>query len=338
MWVDGADPAVSEERTKAQAAEEIAGKRILDTPRRHRDNGELLFLLRSINAHMPWFRRIHIVTNGQRPAYVDLSSDTVRLVSHDRIFPSGAPTPSFNTFAIDSCVHEIEGLSEIFVRFSDDFFVGASVSKAEFLGSDALGRCLVGENIFAAPSGITHYEVLQENAIRFWQALRYLPFYNPVHAPQLRHQRMMRQLVSRWPEWFDETRRNRFRGRSDANTLFLYPYFSLFHGRRHDLNEIANERDAPGMVRLNEQSKRRLSVPQVMVGSPIDWRARLNRIAAQPPRFFNVNDDMADRPNPKDVSFVGERLCRMFPRPSPWEVNPDMFPGYARVAAGATVR
>jgi hypothetical protein len=68
MWVDGADPAVSEERTKAQAAEEIAGKRILDTPRRHRDNGELLFLLRSINAHMPWFRRIHIVTNGQRPA------------------------------------------------------------------------------------------------------------------------------------------------------------------------------------------------------------------------------------------------------------------------------
>ena len=337
LWVDGSDPAFVAEHAKALAAES-ADHRLADSPRRHRDNGELLFLLRSIKAHMSWFRRIYLVTNGQRPAYVDFGSD-IHLVRHDQIFPKGIPTPSFNTFAIESCIHEIEGLSETFVRFSDDFFVGKEISKKDFLGVDGLGRNLVGEVVFNRSPGFYYYEALQNCAIRFWQEFGYLPLYNSLHAPQLRQRSTMRQLVATWPDWFEQTRRSRFRSGSDVNSLFLYPYFSLFHKRRQDLVSLAQERDAPGVARISPSQPGRASVypSQIMVGSETrDWRAGLKRIVANPPLFFNVNDDMAHGPNPADIKYVGEHLQRLFAKPSPWETNPAAFPGYARAGALAT--
>jgi hypothetical protein len=335
LWVDGSDPPVAAEHAAALAAES-AERVVPDSPNRHRDNGELLFLLRSIRAHLPWFRRIYLVTNGQRPRYVDLTSDRTRLVSHEQIFPADITTPSFNTFAIDSCVHEIEGLSEYFVRFSDDFFIGRDIPKKEFLGIDNLGLNLVAENVFSHPPGYYYYDGLQANAVRFWQEFGYLPMYNFAHMPQLRRRSTMRELVVKWPGWFEETRRRRFRSKLDAVSLFLYPYFSLFHHRKEDLDSLAQERDAPSIMRVGSQKGRGgFYAPQVNVGANNDWRAILNRVVTDPPRFLNVNDDMLLRPNPADRTFVGEKLCRLYPKPSPWEINPASWPGYAQEAAKA---
>jgi hypothetical protein len=332
LWVDGSDPSVVAEYSKAAAETPLEGRKA-EGPSRHRDNGELLFVLRSIKAQLPWFRKIHIVTNGQRPRYVDFSRDDIRLVTHAAIFPVGVKTPSFNTFAIESCIHEIDGLSEYFLRFSDDFFIGRSASKADLLGEDGLGRTLVGECVFNGPQDY-YYDALQAGAVRFWEKFNYLPLYNPLHAPQLRRRSVMRELVATWPEWFAKTRANRFRSADDVNSLFLYPYFSLFHGRKKDLELLWQERDAPGIRRVfRKGSGEALSAPQVHVGARNDWRARLAKIAAEPPLFFNVNDDMSLRPDPADLKYVGEKLVRLFPKPSPWETNPDAYPGYAREAA-----
>jgi hypothetical protein len=275
------------------------------------------------------------VTNGQRPAYVDFSDASIVLVRHDEIFPKGAPTPSFNTFAIDTCVHEIEGLSEVFVRFSDDFMIGRPVSKGQFLGLGDLGQNLVSEHVFNRPSPGYYYESLQLNSVRFWQEFRYLPLHDAVHAPQLRRRSTMRALVERWPEWFEQTRHNRFRGSADARVMFLYPYFALFQHRPRDLWQLGRGRDAPGMVRVPPAPPQRGALAgQVTVGvADGEWRSRLNRLVANPPVFLNINDDMPARPDGKDTAFVGERLCRLFPKASPYEINPAMFPGYARVAA-----
>jgi hypothetical protein len=179
-----------------------------------------------------------------------------------------------------------------------------------------------------------YYDALQGSAVRFWQEFGYLPMYNFVHMPQLRRRSVMREMVAKWPEWFEQTRRRRFRSNSDAVSLFLYPYFSIFQQRKDDLFSLANERDTPNMIRVATQKARNsFYAPQINVGAHNDWRGTLSRVVTDPPRFFNVNDDMSVQPNPADRSFVGEKLCRLYPKPSSWEINPEAWPGYAREAA-----
>ncbi len=333
MWVDGSDPETIRAREEAVAECRAASIPLKDTPNRHRDNGELVFLLRSIEAFMPWYRRIVLVTNGQRPGYIDFSSDRIRLVTHADIFPPGVGTPSFNTYAIDSCTSRIDGLSETYVRFSDDFLVGRPVSKREFLGLDGLGQNLVGASVFNIGSG-QYVSTLQNNAVSFWRALGYMPLSNFLHVPQLRHRSTMAELAKVFPEWLAETRSNRFRNVSDMNLLFLYPYFSLFQKRRSDLAAIAMNRQAPGMIDVNRLPNLAEVYMQIQVGDKSDWRAALNRVSRKPPRFFNINDDLGDEADEKDRRYVGQQLYRLFPKPSPFETRPETFPGYAALRSG----
>jgi hypothetical protein len=149
----------------------------------------------------------------------------------------------------------------------------------------------------------------------------------------------MRALLDQWPDWFEQTRRGRFRSSGDARVMFLYPYFALLRHRARDLWELGRGRDAPGIVRVPAVPPQRGALAgQVTVGvSDGEWRNRLNRLVANPPLFLNINDDMPARPNGKDTDFVGERLCRLFPKASPYEINPATFPGYARAAAERAV-
>ena len=329
LWVDGSDPTFVSRHAEALADERAQGVAIEDSPNRHRDSGELLFLLRSIEENMPWYRRIYVVTNGQRPAYVDFASDRIRLVTHDQIFPKGVRTPSFNTFAIESCVHEIDGLSETFVRFSDDFFVGAPVARQQFLGPDGWGHPLFGEAVFNVDRHQYHQQ-LENAALKFREKFGFLPLMNHVHAPQLRRRSVMYDLVNAWPDWYAATRASRFRSASDANSFFLYPYFALYHHRRADLVKFLREGDAPAITNVYHPShaKQRFFA-WVLAGGKTEWRQKLKKVVADQPRFFNINDDMAARPNPADIAFVGEQLRRMFPKPSPYENPAAPPPPYA---------
>ena len=332
MWVDGSDPETARARNDAIAQERAAGFNVNDTPNRHRDNGELLFLLRSIQAHMPWYRQIILVTNGQRPSYIDFSSAAIRQVSQAEIFPSDSRTPSFNSRAVDCCISSVEGLSENYVRFADDFLVGSPVAKGTFLGQDGLGRHLVGSTVFNVGSS-PYLENLQNNAVQFWRTFQYLPVSNFLHVPQLRRRTTVRQMEAAWPEWFSSTRSSRFRHTDDLALMFLYPYFSLFQNRRSDLTLLATGKPSPGIVDVNRLSNIHKVYTQVRVGEKADWRAALNRISREPPMFFNINDDFGVDPSEKDRRYVGQQLYRLFPKASPFETRPELFPGYAATGA-----
>src|SRR5690606_37656216 len=77
---------------------------------RFRNRGELRYSLRSVAAFLPQVRNIYIVTDSQRPAWLDTSHPKIRMVAHSDIFPA-AHRPSFNSHAIESNLHRIEGLS-----------------------------------------------------------------------------------------------------------------------------------------------------------------------------------------------------------------------------------
>lgn len=100
---------------------------------RYRDNEELRFSLRSLEAHAPWVRRVYLVTDNQIPAWVDLENDRLRIVTHGDIFPNASHLPTFSSPAIEAHLHRIPGLSRHFLYFNDDVFLGADVWPDDFM-------------------------------------------------------------------------------------------------------------------------------------------------------------------------------------------------------------
>jgi hypothetical protein len=129
--VNGSDPELIRLINKYKA---IHGVSDSDAYEQHRfqDNNQLKFSLRSIEKFAPWARHIIIVTNGQTPAWLNLSHPKIRLVTHEQIFPDKSHLPTFNSLAIESHLHRIPGLSRRFIYFNDDILLGKPVTIEDF--------------------------------------------------------------------------------------------------------------------------------------------------------------------------------------------------------------
>lgn len=136
-WVDGADPA---HRTKLDAWLAQAGKARPPTADRTRfnDAGEIDWCIRSILRFAPWFRKIHIVVDAQKPAILERLrdgefADRFNVVDHREIFAGFEQhLPTFNSRSIISMLWRIEGLAENFVYFNDDMFLLRNVLPEDF--------------------------------------------------------------------------------------------------------------------------------------------------------------------------------------------------------------
>ena len=122
-WVDGDDEAWLAARD--ERIRELGG-----TPSaraggasRYRSRDELRYSMRSIHLFAPWVRRIHLVTAGQVPSWLDTTHDRVRVVDHREILPESA-LPTFSSHAIETRLHAVPDLAEHFVYVNDDVFLG----------------------------------------------------------------------------------------------------------------------------------------------------------------------------------------------------------------------
>lgn len=100
---------------------------------RYRDSGELRYSLRSIVKNAPWIRRIFLVTDNQIPAWLNLETEKLTVVTHEDIFPNKSHLPVFSSPAIETHLHRIPGLSKKFIYFNDDVFLGAPVYPEDFV-------------------------------------------------------------------------------------------------------------------------------------------------------------------------------------------------------------
>lgn len=94
---------------------------------RYHDKNELKYSLRSIEKFAPWIRHIYIVTNGQIPHWLNLNNPKISLISHTDICPAELVSkilPTFSSFAIETFIHRIPNLSQRFLYFNDDVFLG----------------------------------------------------------------------------------------------------------------------------------------------------------------------------------------------------------------------
>ena len=86
------------------------------------DEESLRYWFRSVEKFAPWVNKIHFVTCGQKPYWLDESHPKLNLVNHDDFIPSNY-LPTFQSGSIQMNLHRIEKLAEHFVLFDDDMFL-----------------------------------------------------------------------------------------------------------------------------------------------------------------------------------------------------------------------
>ncbi len=136
-WVDGADPA-HRARLDAWLAQCGKSRPTAADNTRFNDAGEIDWCIRSILQFAPWFRKIHIVVDGQTPAILERLrnseyADRFNIVDHHEIFAGFEQhLPTFNSRSIITMLWRIEGLAENFVYFNDDMFLLREVKPEDF--------------------------------------------------------------------------------------------------------------------------------------------------------------------------------------------------------------
>ena len=130
LWVDGSDPEFIRKK-QAVTGQVSPVNHDIDGDQRYRDYGTLHFWFRMIEKHAPWVNHIYLVTNGQKPDWLNLKHPKLRWITHKEFMPKEY-LPSFNSSAIELNIHRIEGLSEHLIYFNDDMFMIKDTQPSDF--------------------------------------------------------------------------------------------------------------------------------------------------------------------------------------------------------------
>ncbi len=128
-WVDMADPKWQEEFSKYSHKKGNSKNGVSEA--RFRDGGFLRYWFRGVEKFAPWVRKIHFLTCGQKPEWLDTGNPKLHLVSHSDIIPKEF-LPVYNSAVIERYMYRIPGLSEHFVYFNDDFYIIDGVPQERF--------------------------------------------------------------------------------------------------------------------------------------------------------------------------------------------------------------
>ncbi|MFB6896224.1 stealth conserved region 3 domain-containing protein [Streptomyces hydrogenans] len=235
-WVDGSDVNWLERKNAVLAALGIVTEDAATSAARFRNRDELRYSLRSLDMYAPWIRNIYLVTDRQVPSWLDTSHPRVRVVDHTEVFAGQGALPTYNSHAIESRLHHIEGLAEHFLYFNDDvfaarpiqpslFFLGNGASK-HFMSSNAIpmGPALEGDE-FSRIAAKNNRELIEG---MFGQTL----VNSFIHAPHPLRRSVMADLETHFPEALTRTAHNQLRSPTDVSVASsLHHYFGYHTGR-----------------------------------------------------------------------------------------------------------
>lgn len=232
-WVDGHDPEWARRRATCagQAYHEEA-----DNAARYLNRDELRYSLRSLDQYAPWVRTVYLVTDGQVPSWLNAGMPGIRVVSHKEIFDDPSLLPTFNSHAIESQLHHIDGLSEHFLYFNDDVFLGRPVVPQDFFLANGLTRFFPSP-VLIPPGEPTESDVPVAAAGKNSRALVEATFGTVIsqkmkHTPHALRRSVLYELETRFPAEHHATAGHRFRSLDDVSFVSSLHHYYAFHTAR----------------------------------------------------------------------------------------------------------
>jgi len=306
-WVDSTDPEWRAARSKWADRQNIE-MQSWGNDERYIDRDELRYSLRSLCAYAPFIRNVYIVTAGHRPEWLDSDHSRIRVLSHAEIFPNANDLPTFNSHAIEACLHRIPDLSENFLYFNDDVFLGRETSIDSYFTKSGLIKSRFSPLQVAAtekpgqsaiPTDWASYNavrlIARDFGLRFDRKLSHVPI------PMKRS--LLQEVEEQYPEPVAKTRSAKFRSASDlAMPSMLAHYYGIANGYAV---EWAGER---GECFYADTGRR-------------DFQSQLEIIAQTKPSFvcLNVTGTHADINLDTQAVLLQDYLRRRYPVASPFE-------------------
>ncbi len=260
-WVDGGDPEWQREFSRYRS---LATGRDDNSEIRYRDWNNLQYLFRGIEKFAPWVRKVHFITTGQKPEWLNMNAPKLNFVCHGDFIPKEF-LPTFSVRPIELNMHRIKGLSEQFVYFNDDYFLLRPVKPERFFRDglpcdmailDTLpmggsrGHMLMNDmNVV-----IRHFRkksVLRNNLWKFLnpvygrQLLRSIPLmpfsvfpgFRNHHMPQAFLKSTLQEVWKVEKPLLSEVSKHRFRDITDVNQ-YLFRFWQLMSGKFHPANIV----------------------------------------------------------------------------------------------------
>lgn len=126
IWVDGND-VEWQKKKEYYTPEQNTDNRV----NRYRDWDNLQYWFRGVENYAPWVRKIHFVTCGHLPEWLDVNNPKLNIVKHVDYIPQEY-LPTFSANPIELNIHRIKGLSNKFVFFNDDTFLIKPTKETTF--------------------------------------------------------------------------------------------------------------------------------------------------------------------------------------------------------------
>lgn len=238
IWVDGSD--VNWQKEKASFSGE--DKR----PSKYRDWGLLRYWFRGVETFAPWVNRVHFVTCGHLPEWLNTEHPKLHIVKHADYIP-GKYLPTFSSHPIELNLHRIPGLAEHFSYFNDDMYIISPVKPQDFFVKGIpCDRAVLTVNCVRESWEIQHIrtqntslinekfefrKTIQENLFK-WFSLKYgadllrnlyllpcprFPGFKEEHGNTNLLKSTLEEVWREFPDILDRTCQKKFRTHGDVN-------------------------------------------------------------------------------------------------------------------------
>lgn len=158
-WVDGSDKEWRAEKAR------YSGKGVVDdSEERYRDWGLFKYWFRGVEKFAPWVRKVHLITWGHLPDWLDTDNSKLHIVRHEDYIPKEF-LPTFNCNVLEIYLHKIEGLSKQFVYFNDDMHLIRSVKPEDFFREGKPCDMLAFQPVVANPKNPVMSHLFMNNTL-----------------------------------------------------------------------------------------------------------------------------------------------------------------------------
>ncbi len=123
IWVDGSDKEWRAEKAKYSGEDKRESK--------YRDWDLLRYWFRGVETFAPWVNKVHFVTCGHLPSWLNTECPKLNIVKHSDYMPK-QDLPTFSSHPIELNLHRIPGLAEHFSYFNDDMYIVRAVKPEDF--------------------------------------------------------------------------------------------------------------------------------------------------------------------------------------------------------------
>lgn len=321
-WVNMDDPQWQEEFLRYSSNKGNSRNGV--SKARFRDYGFLKYWFRGVEKFAPWVRKIHFVTSGQKPEWLDENNPKIHLVHHRDFIPEEF-LPTYNSVVIERYMYRIPGLAEHFVYFNDDFFITRPITPERFFRgglpcdiavftynpSWSQWYVRIKNNIRLINQHFSKPEVMRQwhdkwfhpsygSKARWNYLLRYYPRFITLRVPHNAQPYLRSTFEDVWETVGDELTRtsvNRFRALDDY-TPELFRIWQICRGQFEPYNTYDDTKMFPLMVKS---------------------RKAINAIYQQSYSLICLNDNVHIRHYDEVMSQISQAFESILPEPSSFE-------------------